>query len=296
MLFGAHCSTAGGVHTALERAREIGGDICQIFVKSNMQWFGKPPSTEQLALYRARLAETGLARVFGHAGYLINLAAPASKNREISIRSLIQEIEFATLLNLPFLVMHPGAHLGTGEQNGLEQCAAGLNEVLSATKHSTVRVALENTAGQGSCLGHCVSHLASIYDRVDRPERLAVCLDTAHLFAAGCDIRKPPGWEKTIKEVSKLIGLRQIVAFHLNDSKTALGSRVDRHAHIGEGWIGKSGFRHIVNDARFKKTPGCLETPKSKDLKEDIRNLATLRSLVGKPAPARSSNLKPLKA
>jgi len=296
MLFGAHCSTAGGVHTALERAREIGGDICQIFVKSNMQWFGKPPSTEQLALYRARLAETGIARVFGHAGYLINLAAPASKNREISIRSLIQEIEFATLLDLPFLVMHPGAHLGAGEQTGLEQCAAGLNEVLSATKHSAVRVAFENTAGQGSCLGHCVSHLASIYDRVDRPERLAVCLDTAHLFAAGYDIRKLPGWEKTIKEVSKFIGLRQIVAFHLNDSKTALGSRVDRHAHIGEGWIGKSGFHHIVNDARFKKTPGCLETPKSKDLKEDIRNLATLRSLVGKPAPARSSNLKPLKA
>src|SRR6185369_283377 len=145
---------------------------------------------------------------------------------------------------------------------------------------STVRIALENTAGQGSCLGHAISHLAAIYDRVDKPDRLGVCLDTAHFFAAGYDIRTPKGWDAAIAEVAKLIGVRQIVAFHLNDSKTALGSRVDRHAHIGEGWIGKDGFRTIVNDSRFKKTPACLETPKSKDLKEDIQNLTTLRMLV----------------
>jgi deoxyribonuclease-4 len=280
MLFGAHCSTAGGIYTALERAREISAEICQIFVKNNMQWFGKPPSIQDLALYQKQLAETKLARVFGHAGYLINLAAPSSKNRDISIKSLIQEIEFATILELPFLVLHPGAHLGHGERAGLDQFVAGLNEVLVATKKSTVRIALENTAGQGSCLGHTISHLAAIYDGADKPERLGVCLDTAHFFAAGYDIRTPKGWDAAIAEVAKLIGVRQIVAFHLNDSKTALGSRVDRHAHIGEGWIGKDGFRTIVNDSRFKKTPACLETPKSKDLKEDIQNLTTLRLLV----------------
>jgi deoxyribonuclease-4 len=285
MLFGAHCSTAGGVYTALQRARDIGGEICQIFVKSNMQWFGKPPSAQDLSHYQALRTEIKLARVFGHAGYLINLAGPACNNREISIRSLIQEIEFATVLELPFLVLHPGAHLGAGEEAGLSQCVAGLNQVLAATKKSPVQIALENTAGQGSCLGHKVAHLAAIYDRVDQPERLGLCLDTAHFFAAGYDIRTPKGWDSAIGEVTTLIGSRQILAFHLNDSKTALGSKVDRHAHIGEGWIGKNGFRNIVNDPRFKKTPGCLETPKSKDLKEDVQNLATLRSLLRHSRP-----------
>ena len=281
MLFGAHCSTAGGVYLALQRARDIGGEICQIFVKNNMQWFGKPPCAQDLATYKSQLTQAKLACVFGHAGYLINLAAPSSNNREISLKSLIQEIEFATQLELPFLVLHPGAHLGTGEQAGLNQFVSGINQVIAATKESSVRIALENTAGQGSCLGHAISHLAAIYDRVNNLERLGLCLDTAHLFAAGYDIRTQKGWDGAIKEVAKLIGLRQILAFHLNDSKTALGSRVDRHAHIGDGCIGKEGFRIIVNDPRFKKLPGCLETPKSKDLKQDIQNLATLRSLVG---------------
>jgi deoxyribonuclease-4 len=287
MLFGAHCSTAGGLYMALRRAREIHGDICQIFVKNNMQWFGKPPSEEEQALYKAEFEKSRLSCVFGHAGYLINLAAPASQNRQISIRSLIQEMEFATRLGLPFLVLHPGAHLGTGEKAGLHQAVAGLNEVFEATKKSPVRIALENTAGQGSCLGCKISHLAFLFDHVNRPERLGVCLDTAHFFAAGYDIRKRTGWDGAIDEVAKLIGLRQILALHLNDSKTALGSRVDRHEHIGDGQIGKEGFRNIVNDRRFKKIPGCLETPKSKELKEDIQNLVTLRSLVAVDRPAR---------
>ena len=269
---------------ALKRAKEIGADICQIFVKNNMQWFGKAPSAQDIALYRTELAASRISAVFGHAGYLINLGAPSSENRQISVRSLIQEIEFATTLGVPFLVLHPGAHLGAGEQAGIEQIVSGLNEVLGATKKSPVRIALENTAGQGSCLGNKVTHLAAIFDKVARPDRLGVCLDTAHFFAAGYDIRTPKGWDTAIGEVSRLIGLKEVLAFHLNDSKTDLGSRVDRHAHIGEGFIGKPGFRHIVNDARFKKIPGCLETPKSKDLKEDIQNLATLRSLVA-PAP-----------
>lgn len=275
---------------ALVRAKEVTAECAQIFVKNNMQWFGRPPGAEALAAFRAELADQSLHCVFGHAGYLINLAAPASQNRQTSIRSLIQEIQFATLLELPFLVLHPGAHLRAGERAGLAQVVAGLDEVIAATKESPVRIALENTAGQGSCLGDKLSHLAALFDRVKKPERLGVCLDTAHLFAAGYDVSKPKGWDAVIKEVARLVGHRQILAFHLNDSKTPLGSRVDRHAHIGKGLIGKKGFRHIVNDPRFAKTPGCLETPKSKDLKEDVQNLAVLRSLLGPPKRHRAAS------
>ena len=211
---------------------------------------------------------------------LINLGAPASENREKSIKSLIQEINFAADLGIPFLVLHPGAHLGTGEENCLKQIVAGLDEAFAATKISPVRIALENTAGQGSCLGHKISHLAAVFDKVKKPERLGVCLDTAHFFAAGYDIRTPKGWDAAIKEVDSLIGLKQILAFHLNDSKTDLGSRVDRHAGIGQGKIGREAFRHIINDPRFTNHPGCLETPKGKDLKEDVENLAILRGLL----------------
>jgi deoxyribonuclease-4 len=164
----------------------------------------------------------------------------------------------------------------------LDQIVAGLDEVARATKDSSVRAALENTAGQGSCLGNRLEHLAAIYDRVEKPERLAVCIDTAHLFAAGYDIRAAKEWDKTIKRLDSLIGRKQIAAFHLNDSKTELNSRVDRHEHIGRGKIGLEAFRHIINDARFQKIPGCLETHKSDDLHEDVENLATLRSLVKK--------------
>ena len=280
MKFGAHMSTAGGVWRALQRGRSVNCEVVQIFVKNNMQWFGKPHSPPDLALYANELAANTFSCVFGHTGYLINLGAPASENRQKSLKSLVQEIQFATDLGLPFLVLHPGAHLGTGEEPALKQIVAGLDEVFSATRTSPVRIALENTAGQGSCLGYKVAHLAAIFDRVKKPERLGVCLDTAHFFAAGYDLRKPKGWDNAIREVTSLIGLKNILAFHLNDSKTELGSRVDRHAHIGQGKIGLPGFRHIVNDHRFKNHPGCLETPKGEDLKEDVENLATLRSLV----------------
>jgi len=280
MRFGAHMSTGGGVWKALQRGAGIGCEVVQLFVKNNMQWFGKAYAPEDLALYAKELAAQKLAAVFGHTGYLINLGAPPCAKRDKSLQSLIQEIKLATDLGLPFLVMHPGAHLGSGETAALARIVSGMDEVFQATKSSTVRIALENTAGQGSCLGHTISHLASIYDQVKQPKRLGVCLDTAHLFAAGYDIRTPKGWNAAIAEVDSLIGLDRILAFHLNDSKTDLGSRVDRHAGIGQGKIGRQAFRHIVNDARFRDAPGCLETPKSADLHEDVENLATLRSLV----------------
>ena len=280
MKFGAHMSASGGPWKALERGVGIGCDIVQIFVKNNMQWFGRPYQPDELAQYANQLAANKLACVFGHAGYLINLAAPASANRDKSIKSLLQEVGLAADLGLPFLVLHPGAHLGAGDEAGLDQVVSGLNEVLKLAKTSPVRIALENTAGQGTCLGHQVAHLAAVFERVQRPERLGVCLDTAHFFAAGYDLRTPKGWESAIREVETMIGLKQILAFHLNDSKTDFGSRVDRHAHIGQGKIGREGFRHIVNDERFRDLPGCLETPKSDDLHEDVENLAMLRSLV----------------
>lgn len=280
MKFGAHMSTSGGVWKALERGASIACEIVQIFVKNNMQWFGKPYAASDIERYAALRKSGNWTCVFGHTGYLINLGAPPSDNRDKSIQSLIQELELARTLELPFLVLHPGAHLGTGEDAGMDRIVEGLNEVCRATRPSRVRIALENTAGQGTCLGHSIAHLATIYDRVDYSDRLAVCLDTAHFFAAGYDIRTPKGWNSAISEVESMIGLDQVVAFHLNDSKTELGSRVDRHAGIGQGKIGRDAFIHIVNDARFDRSPGCLETPKSDDLHEDVENLKVLRSLV----------------
>jgi deoxyribonuclease-4 len=278
--FGAHMSTTGGVWKALERGASIGCEVVQLFVKNNMQWFGRPFLPSDVAAYANQFAACHFSCVFGHTGYLINLGAPPSPNRDNSIKSLIQEIELAADLGLPFLVLHPGAHLGAGEAAGLKQIIAGLDQVFRATRATPVRIALENTAGQGTCLGYRLEHLAAIYNGVKQPQRLGVCLDTAHLFAAGYDVRTPKGWKAAIREVEKLVGFKEILAFHLNDSKTDLGSRVDRHAGIGEGKIGRDAFRHIVNDRRFKKLPGCLETPKSADLHEDIENLAVLRGLV----------------
>ena len=273
-------STAGGAWKGLQRGIGIRCEVVQIFVKNNMQWFGRPYLPDDLALYANELASQKLACVFGHTGYLINLGAPASENRDKSIKSLVQEIQFASDLGLPFLVMHPGAHLGTGEAAAIKQIVAGLNEVFHATRSLPVRIALENTAGQGTCLGHEIKHLAAIFNGVNKPERLGVCLDTAHFFEAGYDLRTPKGWEAAMAEVDSLVGMKQVLAFHLNDSKTDLGSRVDRHAGIGQGKIGREAFRHIVNDPRLRDLPGCLETPKSADLHEDVENLAILRELV----------------
>lgn len=273
-------STGGGVWKALERGAGIGCEVVQLFVKNNMQWLGRPFGPDDLARYARAIAAQKFSCVFGHTGYLINLGASAGPNRDKSLQSLVQEINLGAELGLPFLVLHPGAHLGAGEETGIAQIVAGLDEVFRATKGVPVRIALENTAGQGSCLGHRIAHLAAIYNRVERPERLGVCLDTAHFFEAGYDLRTLQGWEAAIGEVETMIGLKEILAFHLNDSKTDLGSRVDRHAGIGQGKIGKEPFRHIVNDVRFTDHPGCLETPKSADLHEDVENIAILRSLM----------------
>jgi deoxyribonuclease-4 len=253
--------------------------VVQLFVKNNLRWFGAPFTEAEVGRYREQLAAAKLACVFGHTGYLLNLAAPSGPNRDKSLQSLIQEIQLAAQLSLPFLVMHPGAHLGRGEAQGLKQTARGLDEAFAATRRCPVRIALEVTAGQGTCLGGQLRHLAEVYQRLRWVQRLGVCLDTAHLLAAGYDLRLPQGWDALIVEADRLFGLKEILAVHLNDSQAELGSRRDRHAGIGQGKIGRAAFRHIVNDPRFRQLPGCLETPKSPDLHEDRENLAILRSL-----------------
>lgn len=280
--------TVGGIWRAIERGIQLQCESIQIFVKNNLQWFGKPYQPADLAKYAEQLATENAPYVFGHAGYLINLGAPPSDNREKSIRSLIQEIELAASLGIPFLVMHPGAHLKQGESKGLQQIINGLKTVLEATKPLPVKIALENTAGQGTCLGYQLEHLDTIIQAVNFPDRLGICIDTAHLFAAGYDIVQSKGWNQVMDRIDQLFGFSQLLALHLNDSKSALNSRVDRHAGIGTGLIHLKTFRQIINDERLKNKPGCLETPKSPDLHEDRENLALLNSLRTKKRLAKS--------
>lgn len=281
MKFGAHTSIAGGISNALRRGASINCEIIQIFVKNNMQWFSRPYTKTEIDGFFNELKRHNFFLVFGHTGYLINIAAPSgSETREKSIRSLQLEIELAESIGLPFLVLHPGAHLNQGEEKGIEQAIKALNTVFESTENKKVKIAIECTAGQGTCLGHRLEHISEIFSRVKNPERLGVCLDTAHLFQSGYDITKPQKWDAVLKRLDSLVGLKNLLVIHLNDSKTPLGSRVDRHEGIGKGKIGLNAFKHIVNDERLKNIPGCLETPKSPDLHEDVENLAILRSLI----------------
>lgn len=279
ILLGAHMSIAGGVNLAIERARSINCTAMQMFVKNNMQWFARPLARDEIRSFRDRHQPKKLLSIFAHANYLINLAATNGQFHANSIRSLSEELVRADQLELPFLVLHPGAHLGAGEEAGLKKVAESIDRVLSALPRIKTRIALETTTGQGSCLGSKFEHLAHIISRVREPKRLCVCLDTAHIFAAGYDIGSEVSTRRTFREFDRIIGLQHLVAIHLNDSKTACGSRVDRHEHIGKGKIGLPAFRFIMRDRRFRKIPKVLETPKGKDLREDVANLKTLRML-----------------
>ena len=266
---GSHMSITGGVDRALERGASIGCASVQIFLKNNMQWAGKALALDEVDRFRRHRLPA-----FAHSSYLIN---PASLNpvfRSKSISALIDEINRATLLGVPFIVLHPGA------QGDLRAATQSLDAVFAATKRSPVKLALETTAGQGSCLGHRFEHLATIIQSSKHPARLAVCVDTCHIFAAGYDIRTLKGYRATVGEMDQTFGADQIVAFHLNDSKKPLGSRVDRHEHIGKGHLGLSAFRNVLRDERWRDLPMVLETPKGPDLAEDIANLRVLRRLL----------------
>jgi deoxyribonuclease IV len=279
ILLGAHMSIGGGVHTAIERACSIGCTAMQIFVKNNMQWFARPLTGREIGAFLKHTQRRELLSVFAHANYLINLAATNPQFHANSLRALSEELIRADQLELPFLVLHPGAHLGAGEEAGLERIVESIDRVLSGLPKIKTRIALETTAGQGSCLGNKFEHLAYVISSVRQPERLCVCLDTAHIFAAGYDIGSETAIRKTFRAFDRFIGRNRLAAIHLNDSKTVRGSRVDRHEHIGKGKIGLDAFRFIMCNRRFRKIPKVLETPKGKDLREDVENLKTLRTL-----------------
>src|SRR5206468_1474142 len=289
ILLGAHMSISGGVHIAIERARSIDCTAMQMFVKNNMQSFARPLTRDEVRAFVEHRQRAELLSIFAHANYLINLAATNPLFHANSIRALSKELASANQLELPFLVLHPGAHRGAGEEAALAKIIASINKVFRKIPKVKTKIALETTAGQGSCVGHRFEHLAHIIDNVREPERLCVCLDTAHLFAAGYDISTTRGMRNTITKFDSVIGRERLVAIHINDSKSALGSRVDRHEHIGRGQIGLKAFRFIMTAPRFKKIPKVLETPKGKDLAEDVENLRVLRSLIGSSAPRHSA-------
>lgn len=280
LLLGSHTSIGGGAHRAIERARSIESTAMQIFVKNNMQWFAPPLQGAEISAFLDHRQRAELQFVFAHANYLINLAATNPQFHANSLRALSEELLRADQLELPFLVLHPGAHVGAGEEAGLARIILSIDRVLAGLPKTKTRIALETTAGQGSCLGHRFEHLAAIIANVREPERLCVCLDTAHVFAAGYDLATGKLTKQMFAEFERVVGLRRLVALHLNDSKTARGSRVDRHEHIGKGQIGLEAFRFIMRDPRFRKIPKVLETPKGKEMAEDVENMRTLRSLL----------------
>jgi deoxyribonuclease IV len=280
MKFGAHMSISGGLYKAFGHGERAGCDTIQIFSKNQQQWRGKPLTEQDIEQFKAAQARTGYGPIVVHDSYLINLASPNDELWEKSIAAFGDELERCAALGIPYLVTHPGAHTGSGEDTGLRREAEALNRLFDAGTGLGVTVLLETTAGQGTCLGHRFEHLAQLVELSSHAERLGVCVDTCHILAAGYDIRTPEASAATFAEFDRVVGLDRIKAFHLNDSQKDLGSRVDRHAHIGAGCVGLEGFRAIVNHPAFADLPMILETPKGDDLAEDIENLGKLRGLI----------------
>jgi deoxyribonuclease-4 len=279
---GAHMSIAGGLHLALARGIKAGCRVVQIFTRNSNQWKAKPLDPAAIERFHREREASGLLSVFAHDGYLINLASSHPVIREKSLDALGDELERASALGLPYLVVHPGAHKGDGERDGLRRIAQGLDQVFRRHPASGVQVLLETTAGQGTSLGFRFEHLAEIMTAVGQGERLGVCLDTCHIFAAGYDIRTAGAYERTMGELERTVGRRHVKVIHVNDCKKDLGSRIDRHEHIGKGRIGLEGFRCLMRDERLKHIPKVLETPKGPDLAEDRENLTVLRRLAHK--------------
>jgi deoxyribonuclease-4 len=281
-LFGAHMSIAGGCHEALRIAQEHACDTVQLFTKNASQWLGKSLTNEDAAVFRKKLKETKLKFPTAHDSYLINLATPDKLLYRRSIEAFVDELDRAERLGLSYLVTHPGAHMGAGEEDGLQRVATAIDEVHERCASCQVKILLEATAGQGTSLGYRFEHLASIIDQVADPKRLGVCVDTCHIFAAGYELYPREKYEATFAEFDRIVGLKKLKLFHMNDSKKPLGSRVDRHEHLGKGQVGLEPFRFIVNDPRFAKLPMILETPKEADDNDDMDtiNLAVLRGLL----------------
>lgn len=280
MQFGAHESIAGGVFTAIERGHKATCDTIQMFNKSNSQWKAKKLTTDEIDLFFRRIEETGVTVSVSHTSYLINIASPNPELAEKSYASLKEEMERCNVLKIPSLVFHPGSHVGCGEEVGMDRVAEYINRLFGELPDNTVTLLLETTAGQGTNLGYRFEQLAYMIDRVENKDQVGVCLDTCHVFAAGYPIVTPAEYKKTMQQFDDVIGLGRLRIIHANDSKKELGSKRDRHEHIGQGHIGLAGFRNFVNDPRLADVPMIIETPKGDDLSEDIENLKVLRGLV----------------
>ena len=281
-LLGAHMSVAGGFHLAVDAAAEHGMECVQIFTKNNNQWQARPMDPESIELFRRRIEETGIRRPCSHSSYLINLASPRDDLRQKSVEGMVIEMERAEFLGLAGVVLHPGSFTTSSEEEGIERIAESLDEVLLITDGLEVEVWLENTAGQGTNLGHRFEQLQAIISLIPESTRVGVCLDSCHLFAAGYPLGSPEEYASTMTAFDEIVGRDRLRAWHLNDSKKELGSRVDRHETIGEGHMGLEPFRHILGDPRSAELPMYLETPKG-DRDErtlDAINLETLRSLI----------------
>lgn len=280
LLLGAHFSIAKGLHDAVYQARSYGCNALQIFTKNATAWKERTITQDEQDRFEQARTETGIHAIASHTSYLINLASPDPKKHAMSCSALKQELMRSSALKIPFCVLHPGAHMDSGVSIGLTKIAESLNHIFSETDTATSRLLLETTAGQGSGLGHTFEQLAEIINRIDLKERVGICLDTCHIFAAGYDIRTRETYQATMNHVDAILGLDQLFAIHINDSKKDLGSRVDRHTHIGKGALGVNAFKYLLNDKRLLHVPKFLETAHTKgDIDWTQRNLDLLRSL-----------------
>jgi len=282
LLLGAHMSIAGGLHKAFERGEDLGCTAIQIFTKNASQWRAPQIPKQEVTMFLQERVRTGI-QVIAHDAYLINMC---SSNHGLYTRSkaaFMDEMERAELLEIPYLVMHPGAHTGAGEDAGMEALVRAFNDLLRDSGGFRVQILLENTAGQGTALGNRFEQLGRVIREVGQPERMGVCLDTCHAFAAGYDLRDSDVYQEVLAHFDKVVGLEWVKAWHVNDSKKGLGSRVDRHEHIGLGMLGVKCFKLVMNDPRFTHVPKILETPKLLDgIDMDPVNLALLRGLVAR--------------
>jgi deoxyribonuclease IV len=277
-LVGAHVSTKGGLHTVFGRAAAIDATAIALFAKNSNRWKGKPLKDEERALFAEKRA---IGPTLSHASYLINLATTNEELHLKSIAAMIDELDRAERLGIHAVVLHPGSHLGSGADAGLDQIARSLDRIHAALPKHRVATLLETAAGQGSSLGSTFEELGRIISLVDDKKRVGVCIDTCHVFAAGYEIRTSQACERMMDEVERHVGLENVGAFHVNDSKKGLGSRVDRHEHIGEGQIGIEAFRPLLNDSRFAGIPKIIETPKTVETESDRKNICRLRALIG---------------
>ena len=284
-ILGAHMSIAGGYEKAVEAAHRNTCDCVQLFTKNNSQWRAKPITDDDVGRFRRTLRELGIQHPISHSSYLINLASPDRELWKKSVDAFVIELQRAGQLGIPYVVLHPGAYTTSSEAQGLGRIVKALNEVHRQTAEIDSRCLLETTAGQGSCLGWRFEHLAAILDAVNDPDRLGICFDTCHVFAGGYPLAPKKDYLATMRQFNTIVGLKQIKAFHLNDSKRELGSRIDRHEHIGRGKMGREPFRYLVQDRRFGRTPMYLETPKGEEKGRplDVVNLKLLRRLAKSP-------------